>query len=165
MSFDYSYEDYDDANLEGKSIHSLEKRKIIPQAIAGDVQSDGDGSIHIDNTLSPSPQKRSIQFDMQNKGFLKRMNSTNVDSSDVSPEEERKKAKLSRMESYELNSKPQQYSMRKSPEARKKAGMSPDLGGGRLASPVNKSKETKTTAPKTSAPKSLMKQLPKEPKK
>lgn len=157
MSFDYSYEDYDDADMEGKSIHSLEKRRIVPQPVANDAQSDGDGSIHIDNTLSPSPQKRNMHFDMQNKAFLKRMNSTNVDSSDASPEEEKKKSKLSRMESYEINSKTQQYSMRKSPDARKKADMSPDLGGGRMASPVQK--------PKTSAPKSLMKQLPKEPKK
>lgn len=157
MSVDYSYEDYDDANLEGKSIHSLEKRKIVPQP--GTIDTESDGSVHFDNTLSPSPKFKAMKFDLQNKAFLKRMNSTNVDSDD-SPEDEKKKSKLSRMESYKVSSKHEQYSMRKSPDVRKKADMSPDIDGGRLASPESRPKDAKA-----SQGRSLMKQLPKEGKK
>ena len=157
MSFDHSYEDFEDGDLESRSIHSLEKRKIVPQTMDGD--SEPDGSVHIDNTLSPSPRMKGMKFDLNNKAFLKRMNSTNVDS-ESSPEDEKKKSKLSRMESYKVTSKPHQFSMAKSPDARKKkADISPDLHSGRLASPVNR------TSDKTSSPKSLMSKLPKEPKK
>jgi hypothetical protein len=157
MSGQNSYEDYEDENFEGKSIHSLEKRRIVPQP--GPNDSESGGSVHIDSTLSPSPEFKSMKFDLQNKAFLKRMNSNNVES-DGSPEDEKKKSKLNRMDSYEVSSKPQQYSMRKSPDARKKASMSPDFNNGRLASPDNQSKATKT-----STIQSLLNKIPKDSKK
>lgn len=159
LSVDYSYDD-DLEDGEARSIHSLEKRRIVKQEGGeNEVDENEDGSIQIDNTLSPSPQLKTMKFNLQDKTFLKRMNSTNVDSIDNSPEDEKKRSKLARMESYEVNSKAQQPTMRKSPDARKKAsGMSPDLGGS-LSSPVSQAKDNKSGGGK-----SLFKQLPREGK-
>lgn len=154
MSTEFSYGPDDDmGDGQARSIHSLEKRKINHPD--GDNDNESVGSIHIDSTLSPSPEMKFQRVDpLKKQVFMKRMNSTNIDSNEVSPHEsEKKPSKLARMESYEVGIKPHEYSMRKSPEKMPKATLSPDISKGRLASPTNNSPKNKP------APKSLLKTM------
>lgn len=102
------YSDFDDTEGEfGKalSIHSLEKRRIPHKP--GDDDNLSHDSVMIDNTLSPSPQKKVLGSDPK-QGFLKRLGSTNIDSGDTPHEYKNSSpnkgpSKLSRMDSYEVS--------------------------------------------------------------
>lgn len=146
---------YSDEEETGKalSIHSLEKRRIPFK------KTDDDGksvdSVMIDNTLSPSPQKKLLSPESKNS-FLKRLGSTNIDSVDnpefnTSPS--KGQSKLSRMDSYEVSKAGKQsHAQNFSPDIMRPEKML-NQDGGNL--------KPKTTNKNTASPKLQLKNLPK----
>lgn len=157
-STEFSYDPDQDMDGEVRSIHSLEKRRINSPIL--DDEKESVGSIQIDSTLSPSPDIKFQRLDpLKRQIFMKRMNSTNIDTNDDNQSDmDNKQSKLSRMESYKVGIKPHEYSIRKSPE-KQKPTLSPEISKGRLASPTNDSSQNKPP------PKSLLKTMQFELKK
>ena len=101
------YSDDEDEHGKALSIHSLEKRRIPLPVKKDDDGTYSDDSVMIDNTLSPSPPKKTLDPNSKST-FLKRMGSTNIDSGEVPMEYKNSSAhkgpsKLSRMDSYEAS--------------------------------------------------------------
>lgn len=147
------YSDDEDENGKALSIHSLEKRRI-PHKNDEDETTSQD-SVMIDNTLSPSPPKRTLDPNNKNS-FLKRLGSTNIDSGEVPMEYKNSSAhkgpsKLARMDSYEASKGTKQgYTKNLSPDLiRPEKIIGPD------------SQSFKLKAPSKTANKTNMKNLPK----